>query len=300
MDEMFAVIATTGRDLLLQRTLRSLAECRKPWNFERLILVENGSKGEAESIAVQMEGKLEVEYVYDENPGLARAQNTALRQADGGLVIFFDDDVRFQKDILVNYAQAAENEGKSAFFGGPVDVDYEEPPPDWLSSSLPPSAKGWGLDGLEQEDHGWFLGANWGGYAEEIRALGGFDEDLGAGGSVNGLGDETDMQRRLLKSGAKQVFVPRAKVWHYAPVERCNPQWLLRRYYRMGKGSVVDGWAVSGRWFGFNSWVWTELGRRVRRVVRTMLRDDREVRFKAKRKLAYFLGKMRGFWEVET
>jgi len=260
--------------------------------------VENGPKGDAKSIADQMEGKLEIEYVYDENPGLARAQNTALRQVDEGFVIFFDDDVRFQKDILVNYARAAENEGKGAFFGGPVDIDYEEPPPDWLSSFLPPSAEGWGLNGLEQEDHGWFLGANWGGYAEEIRALGGFDEDLGAGGSVNVLGDETDMQKRLLKSGAEQVFVPEAKVWHYVPTERCNPRWLLRRYYRMGKGSVVDGWAGSGRWFGYNSWVWLELARRAWRVLRAAWTSDPEKQFKAKHKLAYFVGKMKGFWEV--
>lgn len=81
--------------------------------------MENGPKGDAESIAGQMEGKLEIEYVYDENPGLARAQNTALRQVDEGFVIFFDDDVRFQKDILANYARAAENEGRGAFFWWP-------------------------------------------------------------------------------------------------------------------------------------------------------------------------------------
>lgn len=87
----------------------------------------------------------------------------------------------------------------------------------------------------------------------------------------------------------------RAPVWHHFPDERCNPKWLLHRYYRMGKGDAHEDWNVYDRWFGFNSWVWLELGRRVRRVLRAAWMSDRETRFKAKRKLAYFVGKMKGF-----
>ena len=289
----YIVIATHGRPALLRRTLDSLAQCTKPETYQATIIVENGSQSGAEAIVRAHAETLNARYLYSPRGSKSHALNFALQDIEEELIFFTDDDVRFHPEVLVRYAEAVEGADGGVYFGGPADVDYEEAPQDWLVSSLPYSAKGWD----RESEWEYALGCNWAAFAQDLKRLDGFDEKRGPG--MGNVGQETDMQQRLAEAGVEMHFVPGARVWHYVPANRCSPRWLLRRYYRMGKGSVQEGWDVSGRWLGFNSWVWIELGRRVRRVVQTMLQDNREVRFKAKRKLAYFMGKVRGFWEVE-
>ena len=287
------VIATHERLALLRQTLNSLAECEQPEAYQGAIVVENGSKAGAKRI-VEDHGDtlnaeyLNAEYLYASHAHKSHALNRALEAVGDGLIFFTDDDVRVHPKVLVRYSEAAQGIERGLYFGGPTDVDYEEPPPDWLLPSLPSSAVGWDQD----SDWHYALGCNWAAFVEDLRSCGGFDEEKGPGSGT--VGSETDMQKRLEESGVEQRFVEGARVWHYIPKERCNPKWLLHRYYRMGKGDAHGGWDVSGRWFGFNSWMWLELGRRVLRKAWT---SNREKRFKAKRKLAYFVGKMKGIRE---
>lgn len=288
---LYVVIATHERPDLLKRTLDSLAKCTLPEGYQSTIVVENGSKAGAEEIVNAHAQTLNARYLYTPRGNKSHALNVALQEIENGLVLFTDDDVRLHPEVLVRYAEAAKGVDEGVYFGGPTDVDHEKEPPNWLVSSLPHSAVGWNRD----SEWEYALGFNWAAFAPDLKRLDGFDEDRGPGTGT--VGQETDMQQRLVEAGVEMRFVPGGLVWHYVPEERCNPWWLLRRYYRMGKGSVEEGWEVSGRWFGFNSWVWVELGRRVARAVRTVWDSDRETRFKAKRRLAYFLGKMQGFRE---
>jgi GT2 family glycosyltransferase len=75
------------------------------------------------------------------------------------------------------------------------------------------------------------------------------------------LGEETRLQQRLLKSGAKGVYLPEAVVWHYVPAERCSENWALERQFRRGLSnaarlgtSVVNG----RRLLKVPLWIWKE------------------------------------------
>ena len=252
---LYVVIATHDRPDLLKRTLESLAQCTQPETYRATAVVENGSKSGTEVIVRDHADALNARYLFTPKANKSYALNVALKHIDDGLIYFTDDDVRFHPEVLVRYAEAARGISGGVYFGGPTEVDYEERPPDWLIPSLPHSAKGGEQDG----DWEYALGFNWAAFATDVKGCGGFSEERGPG--AGNIGQETDMQKQLEASGVEQQFVDGARVWHYVPKERCNPQWLLRRYYRMGKGSVQEGWDVSGKWLGFNSWVWIELGR---------------------------------------
>ena len=157
-----------------------------------------------------------------------------MAQIDEGLVVFLDDDVRVVPDLLEVYAAAARRAGPGQFFGGPVAPDYEEAPPDWLIEFLPLSARGWRPDDPSQAiTRPFFLGFNWAAFAGDLRRVGGFSERFGPGSDA-GVGDETDMQRRLVTAGLKAVYVPQALVYHWVPRDRCSPEWALERAYRNG------------------------------------------------------------------
>jgi GT2 family glycosyltransferase len=79
-----------------------------------------------------------------------------------------------------------------------------------------------------------FLGFNWAAFAEDLHAVGGFDYRKGPGSPTKSVGQETDMQERLLQAGRHGRYVPGAMVWHYVPRSRCSPDWALERAYRIG------------------------------------------------------------------
>ena len=239
--EMYAVIATHGRPVLLERTLLSLAQTRLPGAFRQCLVIENGSDAGAQILCREMKDKLPIQYHNLGAPGKSRALQWAIDHVVGNaLAVFFDDDIRVDPGILQTYATAAEENGPEMIYGGPMGVDYDVPPEEWLLPYLPLSAKGW--EGNESADEivarGGFFGCNYAVFAEKIRGIGGFNPDLGPGAIVSGtegnpVGQETEFQRRAFSAGMKPLFLPDARVWHYVPAERCSQAWAIQRNYRI-------------------------------------------------------------------
>ena len=179
-------------------------------------------------------------YLHHPRANKSAALNAALAEVpDDALVVFFDDDVRVDPGVLETYAEAARGTER-AFFGGTTRVDYETPPPAWLVRALPLSARG--MDVGAADWPGWFLGFNWAARAGDLRAVGGFDPDVGPGSPTGALGQETTMQNVLKAAGLVAVPVPAAAVWHYVPARRASQEWVIRRRYQLG---VSGGRAIA-------------------------------------------------------
>lgn len=178
--------------------------------------------------------------MHVERANKSYALNEALEVVKDGLVVFFDDDVRLSPAVLKAYAEAADDKPRRAFFGGPIGVDYEVRPPEWLIPFFPPSARG-NADASGRLEL--YLGFNWAAYADELRAIGGFNPAFGPGSPTKSTGQEGEMHLRLLDAGFEQRDVPEALVWHYVPRESSSPGWVFRRMYRHGKmaGRLQDG-----------------------------------------------------------
>ena len=257
-DKMVAIIPTSGRPLLLHRTLRSLAECRRPNIYRGTVVVENGGRKEAEQTAREFEQTLDLRYVYLRIGNKSNALNTILETLDNTLIFFADDDVRFDPGALEAYAEAASEKSHGEFYGGPFAADYVQKPPEWLMEFLPKSAVGWNLGNesryIQKGDV--FIGFNWAAFSNDLKRLGGFSVNHGPGSKTGAVGQETEMQGRLLSSGVKGVYVPNAVVWHYVPPERCSRKFAATRAYRWGiqgglgkQGPIVSllrRWAASG------------------------------------------------------
>jgi GT2 family glycosyltransferase len=237
---MYVLIATAGRPDLLRRTLTSIAGCRFPEEYAGLFVVENGARRGAEAVVAEFAGgPLRARYLFSEAPNKSLALNLAMEQLGGDeLVVFTDDDVRVREEWLEAYAQAARESGPGTMLGGPFDIDYEQAPPDWLKRYLPASAVGmtdasrWPIGGDEFKG---FLGFNWAAYVRDLRDRGGFNERVGPG--LVAVGQETEMQERLIRAGVRPKMVRDAMVWHYVPVARCSESWTLERSGRRGRSS---------------------------------------------------------------
>jgi GT2 family glycosyltransferase len=243
---MNVLIATHGRPDLLQRTLQSLADVRRPVMLQRIIVVENGSDAGARQVCAALAERLPLDYYNRRQPGKSRALQWAIDHIiHQGLIVFFDDDIRLSPGVLEAYAAATEVHGPRCFYGGPFGVDYEAPPPLWLHAYLPRSAIGWNpAQPNEEIKRLRFLGFNYAAFAEAICTVGGFNPDIGpgarrAGTEGNPTGQETEMQKRLLAAGYQPMWVPDAMVWHHVPADRCTPSWALHRVYRNRLSKVL-------------------------------------------------------------
>jgi glycosyltransferase involved in cell wall biosynthesis len=160
------------------------------------------------------------------------ALNEALSTISEGLVVFFDDDVRVHPNALSAYAAAVRQHGAGHFFGGAVEIDYEEQPPKRFIPLLPFSATGYDLKTSDMGDV--YLGFNWAAFADDLRRVGGFDPRFGPGSPAGATGQEVNMQQQLLDRGLVGKDVPGAVVWHWMPAHHLTLGYVVNRHYRMG------------------------------------------------------------------
>jgi GT2 family glycosyltransferase len=232
--EMIIMIATAGRAELLERTLASIAAAEKPPTYRETLVIENGEQCGTQEKVERFAAAINARYLHVPMPSKSNALNVALQSCGHELIVFLDDDCRLEPRTLMAYADAAEAGGRH-YFGGPIGIDYEEEPPDWLKVVLPFSARGFDLGPepieIRLPD---FLGINWAARAEDLREAGGFDVSFGPGTGASG--QETAMMQRLLDLGLTGRYLPEALVWHFVPRERCSVEWAIARSGPAGHG----------------------------------------------------------------
>jgi hypothetical protein len=251
------LVATHGRPDLLERTLNYLAACELPEEYAGIIIVENGGLFGAKAIVENAPPSLRARYLYQELGNKSRALNLAMANLTGA-ALFIDDDVRVNPDFLMCYAQVLRTAPRNKFFGGPIEVDYEEAPPEWLKKYLPYSAVGWRPTSEQlQSQHFYFLGANWCAFIDDLKAIGGFAEWAGPGTVQRG--QEWQMQNQLMKAGLVPTYLPDPVVWHYVPKENCTPSWALQRTEKVALHSGVYYEDSTTKLWGVPRWMYPAL-----------------------------------------
>lgn len=229
------VIATCGRPDLLRRALDSLASARRPDSVREVLVVENGGARGAREVVDALRDRLPIRYLLLEDGNKSRALNRALEQTSADFIYFLDDDVVLDEVTVESYVEAAVRYGPGHHFSGPLVADWEVEPPDWLKSYLPPSAAGWDQGDEEKYyDRPYFIGSNWAAFREDMLAVGGFKEHIGPGSPTGAIGDERDLQQRMLDAGNRGVYLPDARIWHHVPRDSCHFQWARQRQHRTG------------------------------------------------------------------
>ncbi len=294
--DLIVNIATTGRPDLLIRTLQSLSKCHLPPSYRGTIVIENGTRAGPEAAVQSAPSWLSVRYMHEPQGNKSAALNAALATVGDCLIFYTDDDVRFDPDVLQAYSDAAELAGPGKFFGGPMDVDYQSPPPNWLRPYLPKSATGWQWkwdpNCVNVPD---FLGCNWAAFSRDLRSAGGFNPNRGPGSPTKSTGQENDMQSRLLRRGLSGVYVPNARVWHYVPDERCSPQWAIERNFRHGVEEGTLAAAEPQGPLGLPPWrVTSRCAKGIVREIIWSVSTSPELQFKARHRRSYDRGLLHG------
>jgi glycosyltransferase involved in cell wall biosynthesis len=206
---------------------------------EDVVILDNGSTDATPELARRLAATYPgvVRAVCEPVAGLSRARNTAAEHARHENLLYVDDDARPGPGWLERITWALSREGV-VHAGGPIVGLWPDERPD-----------GWPAPGREGLlsilDHGdadadlagpvTAYGANWAVRRAALRAIGGFDVEVGLrpGHSVNG--DEIVPFRRLEQlAGSRSRYVALGAVGHRIDPARISDRWMLRRTLTAG------------------------------------------------------------------
>jgi GT2 family glycosyltransferase len=240
--DISVVVCTRERPDSLRATLSSVLRT-VPAALEVLV-VDNAPTTDRTRALVAELADPRLRYVVEPVPGLSRARNRGIADARGAIVAFTDDDVVVDQAWLSGLERGFARASEVALVTGLVSTaELETPAQQMFESSVAWSssctARVWDLstpppgDVLFPYTAGRFgTGANFALKREATRAVGPFDEALGAGTPTGG-GEDLDMFLRVLLSGFQLAYEPGALVWHR---HRREPDALRGQMFSYGAG----------------------------------------------------------------
>jgi glycosyltransferase involved in cell wall biosynthesis len=240
-------ICTRDRAELLRQTLDGLTRLAIPQGVDwDLLIVDNGSTDATADVVAAFRERLPTRFVTEPVPGVARARNRVLAEAEGDYLLCTDDDVLVDERWLATLVLAVRRYPGAACFGGPVEAWFPVEPDARLLAAFPMLRTGFcGLEPalpegpLEAAPDGrtQIYGPNMAFRVEAVRGLR-FDDALGyKPGSLRG-GEEGDFVRRLRSRGGAIVWVPAMKVRHYVDPARMTLRHLTRRHEGLGEEAI--------------------------------------------------------------
>jgi glycosyltransferase involved in cell wall biosynthesis len=262
-------ICTFNRAESLRRTLESLATMQVPSALAwELIIVNNNSTDYTDGIIEQYRHRLPLRREFEPRPGQSNARNRAINVAKGEYIIWTDDDVIIDAGWLTAYVEAFRAWPDGAAYGGRIIPRYEPPVARWVAESEsvlggPYAIRDFGSETqpLSVAEGRVPYGANFAVRTAEQRAFR-YDPELGLAPNRRRYGDEVEVITRLLASGAKGYWIPKAKVEHCIGHDRQTIQYITTYYEAWGETCAyrdTSANATAPFWFGIPRRIWPRL-----------------------------------------
>jgi succinoglycan biosynthesis protein ExoM len=220
-------IATYRRPEGLSRLLDSLDRLKIPIGTQiEIIVVDNDREESAASVARSRSASIgPIHYCVEPRQNIALARNRALAQASGEWILFIDDDEVADENWISEYLKLAERENFDAAFG-PVLPRLERVVTPWLDVETFYTRRRYTTGAR-------LTGGNlYTGNAMVRRRLFeeySFDPAYGLTG-----GSDSELFRRMLRSGAHFLWCDEARIVEFIAPDRHRFGWLAQRAFRGG------------------------------------------------------------------
>lgn len=261
-------ICTRNRASLLDKTLAAIGHLRIPdgLNWE-IVVVNNNSTDKTDDAILRHAKLLPVRRQFEAALGVANARNRAVSAAQGTYIIWLDDDVIVDQELLCAYLDAFRQYPKVTLFGGKVIPQLEEPVPLWIKETWETvpivrtlfAFRDYGNDpvSLSLVPRRTPVSANCA-IRTAVQKDYAYNPILGPRPvEPNISGEDSYLYEALLKDGHTGYWVPRAVVTHCIPRSRQTMRALRRHCLAFGRGDAFrDQNSSAVRLVGVPRWLW--------------------------------------------
>ncbi len=237
------IISTYNRCTYLRDTVESLLTQGFPADLFEIIIVDNNCTDGTKEL-VNSYGKMSrpvIQYVQEKQPGLSHARNRGVRQAQGPIVAFIDDDAVADRGWLSALLDVYEHDPAAGVVGGRIDLLWLTEKPVWVTRTLEMSFGALDFGNTIQEIH--YPHTPFGGNFSISRQLfldiGGFSSQLGRKASRPFSHEELLLCCLAAQHQKKIYFTPHALVHHKVLPERLNRRRYMRQAYYQGMSAAV-------------------------------------------------------------
>jgi peptidoglycan/xylan/chitin deacetylase (PgdA/CDA1 family) len=225
------VVPTYQRREVVCDAVRAIARIDPVAPVELIVVVDGSTDGSAEALR-RIEAPFPFRVIEQANAGAAAARNRGAAEATGDVLLFLDDDMMCEPNLLAEHALCYAD-GADGVIGDFVLDDASLP--GFLSDGLIEWSRAFRQGCIEREEvrpcdlfSGQFSVRR-----DVFMSVGGFDETLTSG--ANFAGEDTDLGARLLQRH-KLVHNPRAVTRQRYVL---TPSELMARAFKMGNGAAV-------------------------------------------------------------
>jgi GT2 family glycosyltransferase len=274
-DERFdtsVVVCTRNRPADLRRCLESLVTAPPPGC--RVIVVDQSTGTDTAAVFKELaDGLAGFDYVASGRTGLSVARNQGAESAEGGLVLFTDDDCEVAADWVDDWRRFFEAHPAVGIAFGKVDVPEFDP----MTGHIPSFDPGrldrvWGPEVFSRGAGYVGMGANMAVRHDALDAVGGFDELLGAGARLR-AGEDLDVALRVVEAGYRLGQAAQPTVTHYGFRSKLEASKLGHQY---GAGTAAMYLKhVRCRDVQAAKFMARDLGRLLTRVIRSAVTGER-------------------------
>jgi glucosyl-dolichyl phosphate glucuronosyltransferase len=249
------ILCTFNRCVSLQKALDSAAAQVLPESVQwEVLVVDNNSSDQTRKIAEdycrRYSGRFR--YIFEPQQGKSHALNRGIREAQGDVVAFMDDDVTAEPTWLHNVTAPLQH-STWVGVGGRIVPPLNFSPPSWLALEGPYDLGGIlalfdkGREGAELTEAPY--GTNMAFRKQIFEKYGLFRPDLGPCPGSEIRGEDTEFGRRVLNGGDRLWYEPSAIVHHAVPENRLGKKYFLRFLYDHGRASIREKELRPPIWF---------------------------------------------------
>jgi GT2 family glycosyltransferase len=292
------IIATHNRAALLDRCLSSILATGAPVEYA-VTVVDNGSTDDTAAVIARLarESGGRVRGLSEALLGKSHAVNAGIAATAGPVVAFADDDQTVGPDWLPAIHRAFV-EGFD-FVSGPVDGEWEVPPPAWYDVRLRGAVSlcDAGRERFPQDTRNVFSGGNAAVSRDALERIGGLHTALGKIAGRFTMCEDGELLLRLKRAGCRGVYDPAMRVLHVVSRDRVSKRYFRRWHRGYGHSmALVDELHPQPvpYWFGVPRFLARRTLETVPRALRALLGGDHPGVFEQELHWWFMFGYLRG------
>lgn len=250
------IICTYNREKYIGPLLESIAKNDYPTSDYELVLVDNNctdnTKGVCEQFATT-HPEIRLRYVVETEQGLSAARNKGIKEAEGDIIIYVDDDALVDTDYIRIYAEHFAACPETMAAGGPIEPLYETEEPKWMSPYTRALLTAWMNygDKVREYPNGRYPGGGNAAYRKVVfDKVGLFNTELGRKGSALLASEEKDIFDKMKAQGMQVLYLPTPVLHHIIPQAKLEEDYFNLLTLQIGRSERMRTRAISkGKYF---------------------------------------------------